>query len=194
MSQAPAGVMLHRHRITVETFHKMGAGGMFPRDARIELIRGEFIDMAPIGALHVATVNQLVRALSRCVPADITVSVQNPLVMGEDSEPQPDIVLLGPRSDSYRTGLPTARDALLVIEVADTSIAYDREVKLPLYASHNIPEVWLLDLDDAHLEVYLDPEPEDGEYRRVERFRRGTITTVEVPVVEIDVGGLFPSA
>lgn len=148
---------LPRHRLSIEDYAKMGNAGILPADARIELIDGDLIDMAPIGSLHSSVVNMLNRILVRQIGDSAIVSVQNPIVLPPDSEPQPDIVVLKPRRDWYRHAMPVVGDVLLLIEVADTTAERDREVKVPLYARHGIPEVWLVDLKAHVLEIYREP-------------------------------------
>jgi Uma2 family endonuclease len=175
----------------VEEYHKMGEAGIFHEDMRIELIEGELIDMAPIGSLHAATVNDLVAQLSHGVAGVAIVSVQNPIVLAPSAEPQPDIALLRSRQDSYRSALPGAADILLLIEVADSSASYDRQVKIPLYARHGIPEVWLVDLQQKRLQAYRNPDPETGEYRLLEQHRRGNVHPLMLPSAVIELSRLL---
>src|SRR5207253_307637 len=131
-------------------------------DERVELIDGELIEMAPIGPRHMHVVNRLNRALVAAVGADAIVSVQNPVALSERSEAQPDLALLRPQSDS-ETRLPTQDDVLLLIEVADTTLQYDRTTKLGLYARFGVREVWIVNLIDRILEIHR--EPYNGAYR-----------------------------
>lgn len=151
-----------RHKLSVDDYCKMGAVGILKEDSRIELIEGELIEMAPIGGKHMRAVNNLNRILVRQVGADAIVSPQNPVVVSDRNAPQPDLALLRP---DYAGDLPTVPDILLVIEVADTTLAYDRGTKVPLYARHGIPEVWLFDVERQSVAIHLDPGPEG--YRRV---------------------------
>ena len=134
-----------RHLISVEAFHRMGETGILGPADRVELIDGEIIDMSPIGALHAAIVDLLARHFGRSAQASVFIRCQNPLRLDGLSEPEPDIAILKPRADFYTTGHPGPADALLVIEVADSSLAYDLGIKVPLYARHGIPEVWVID-------------------------------------------------
>lgn len=149
--------LLSQHRLSVDDYHRMGRAGIFDHDERLELIEGRLIDMAPIGSDHAGKVIQLNAVLNRAFARLALVSPQNPIRLSEHSEPQPDFAVLRPRADFYRTAHPQPPDVLLVIEVADTSVRYDREVKIPLYARHGIPEVWLLDLHNTRLEIYRRP-------------------------------------
>jgi Uma2 family endonuclease len=151
-----------RHLISVDAFHRMGETGILgPRD-RVELIDGEIIDMSPIGVLHAAIVDVLARHFGRRTGESVFVRCQNPLRLDDISEPEPDIAILRPRADFYMTAHPGAADVLLVIEVADTSLAYDLGTKVPLYARHGIPEVWVIDAATRHTRVFRRPVGRSG--------------------------------
>ena len=151
-----------RHLISVDAFHRMGETGILgPRD-RVELIDGEIIDMSPIGVLHAAIVDVLARHFGRRTGESVFVRCQNPLRLDDISEPEPDIAILRPRADFYMTAHPGAADVLLVIEVADTSLAYDLGTKVPLYARHGIPEVWVIDAATRHTRVFRRPVGSGG--------------------------------
>lgn len=184
-------VQLSRHRLTVKEFHAMGEVGILGEDDRVELIEGELIDMTPIGSKHAGSVLQLNRLFNRIADDRAYVAMQNPVILGDHSEPEPDIALLKPRADFYKTSHPTADDVLLIVEVADTSLAYDREVKIPLYARYGIPEVWVIDLNAKCLEIYKMPQPKFSEYRRLEKFHNGTVAPESLPVSVIQVEDLF---
>lgn len=160
-----------KHRFTVEEFRKMGEAGIFGEDDRVELVEGEIVEMAPIGWRHVESVNAITGGLADLREAGrFVVSVQNPLVLGEHGEHYPDLVL-------YRAGVrgrvPEARDALIVVEVAGTSVSYDRNVKLLLYASAGVREAWLVDLRAGVVEVYAGPRA--GGYDVVRKYARGEV-------------------
>ena len=146
-----------RHLLTTHDFHRMGEVGIFSEDDRVELIEGELIDMAPIGSLHAGTVMRLTSLFNQALDGRAILSPQNPVLLAERSEPQPDIAVLRNRADFYRNFHPAPEDILLLVEVADTSLDYDRDIKMPLYARHGIPEVWLVDLNARHLEVHRHP-------------------------------------
>jgi Uma2 family endonuclease len=140
----------------------MGETGILgPRD-RVELIDGEIIDMSPIGVLHAAIVARLASHFSQRLGPIGVVWCQNPLRLDDISEPEPDIAILRPRADFYMTAHPGAADVLLVIEVADTSLAYDLGTKVPLYARHGIPEVWVIDAATRHTRVFRRPVGNGG--------------------------------
>jgi Uma2 family endonuclease len=149
-------------RLGVETYHQMIHTGLFDEDDRVELIEGELHAMTPIHPDHAGKNNRLNRLLNKRVGDAALVSVQNPLTLAPRSEPEPDLMLLRPRDDFYEDANPTPADTLLVIEICDSSLRYDREVKVPLYAAHDIPEVWLVDLQHRRLEVYREPYREPG--------------------------------
>lgn len=146
-----------RTKITVEIFRRLGEIDASERYKRVELIEGEMLDMAPIGSRHAWVVAALNKAFVTAAHDEAIVWVQNPVVLSDFSEPQPDLMLLRARPDGYRDALPTPADVLLLIEVADSSIAYDHAIKIPLYARHGISEVWLVDLGKACVEIYREP-------------------------------------
>ncbi len=180
-----------RHRFGVDDWLKMGEAGVFPPDYRGELIEGEVVDMAPIGPTHGGCVKWLnnffaARLAGRCI-----VSAQDPIKLGDLSSPQPDIVLLRPASDYYRNGHPIPEDILLLVEVAESSLRYDREVKAPLYARFGIPEYWLVNLTEQCLEVYRQPEA-NGCYQSVARYERSdTIAPLAWPEVVVSIRELL---
>lgn len=178
-----------RRRFAVAEYHQMLAAGILAEDDRLELIAGEIIAMSPIGARHAARVNRLNRLLIMLTAGAAVVAVQNPVTL-EDSEPQPDVALLRPRADDYAAGHPGPADVLLLVEVADTSAGYDREVKLPLYARAGVPVVWLLDLAAGLLEVHSEPSPVG--YRQVRRAAAGErVALPGFPADTLDVGELL---
>lgn len=180
-----------RHRLTVEDFRKLAETGVIREDARIELIEGDLIDMAPIGSNHAGMVYLLNHLLTSAVGNNAIVGAQNPVVLGTHSEPQPDILVLRPREDYYRSSHPKPEDVLLLVEIADTSGEYDRKVKIPLYARHGIPEVWLVDLTKNRLEIYRTPQPEHESYKQLEFCYEGVVSPVLLPDVAVDLGWLF---
>lgn len=165
-------VVLKTRRFTVDEYHRMGEAGILSEDDRVELLAGEIVTMSPIGPLHAGTVDRLTALLSSQLGTQVIVRIQNPLLLRtEDSEPQPDVALLRPRADFYTRTHPEAHDVYLVIEVADTSLETDRQVKFPIYARAGIPEAWLLDMVAGRLEVHRHPTP-DG-YQDVRHFQPG---------------------
>jgi Uma2 family endonuclease len=166
-------VQLLKRRFTVEEYHRMAEAGILSEDDRVELLEGEIVAMSPIGSRHAACVMRLTELLPPRVIGRAHVNVQNPIRLGEHSEPQPDLALLRRRPDFYASSHPGPEDALLIIEVADESAAVDREVKVPLYARFGVPEVWLVDLVSECIEVYR--EPGSGGYAKKLALARGEV-------------------
>ena len=178
-----------RRRLDVGSYYKMAEAGILAADDRVELIDGEIFDMVPIGSAHAGKTNRLNRLFARAaVDGIVVVSVQGPLRLDAYNEPEPDLMLLKPREDDYQGRHPNAADVLLLVELSDSSLAYDRGTKLPLYAKFGVPEVWIVDLQGAAIEVYREPAP-DG-YARKERLTSGPLTPVLAPGATIDVGSL----
>jgi len=168
----------------------MGETGVLAPDARVELLEGEIIDMAPIGPPHASRVKRIIRLFSDAIGHAAIVSAQDPIVLGDRSAPQPDIALLRPRDDFYASAHPGPADILLLVEVADSSLAYDRDEKLPVYARFRIPEVWIIDVKGGHLDIHRDP---DGE-RYTTRWRARDLSRIDIvglPDVSLDLGLLF---
>jgi Uma2 family endonuclease len=187
---APAADLYRRHRFTAEEYHRMAEGGLFGEDDRVELIEGEIIEMTPIGSRHAGTVKRLIRLLGQAVGSRAIVAVQDPLALGPRSEPEPDIALLHPRDDFYTTSHPGPADVLLLIEVAEASLRYDREVKIPLYARHAVPAVWLVDLAGRALTAHRQPAGDGYQQTRVVT----DLAAVELPGLNglnVDLSGIF---
>jgi Uma2 family endonuclease len=179
-----------RHRITVHDYHRMAEFGVLAPDARVELIEGEVIDMAPIGSDHQSVVDQLNRMLVRAAGDAAIVRVQGSVRLGEWSEPQPDVVLLKPRADFYRGQFAAGTDTLLVIEVSDATLRYDRDIKVPLYAKHGVPEVWVVDVRNHMLLVY--GALRSGQYEQHTPFARPASMPVSgLPSVTLELSALF---
>ncbi len=149
-----------KHLTNLDEWRRLVEANIFSPGSRLELINGEILEMAPIGFNHAGHINRLVKLLTRLIPDDVIPSVQNPLQLGDLSEPEPDFMLLKPNNDFYSSRHPNAGDVLLLIEVADSSLTFDQNQKLRLYALHGIPEYWLLNLNDSCLEVYRKPNGE----------------------------------
>ncbi|WYL97316.1 MAG: Uma2 family endonuclease [Gloeotrichia echinulata IR180] len=183
-------VQLLRRKFTVEQYHKMVDSGILTADDRIELIGGEIIEMSPIGTKHAACVNRLVNLLAQLSRKRIILASQNPIALNENSEPQPDVALLKPRDDFYETAHPQPSDIFLLIEVADSTVKYDREVKIPLYAQANIIEVWLVDIYEQVIEVYQ--QPISAGYQHIQKFARGQTLSIQAfHDVNISVNEIF---
>jgi Uma2 family endonuclease len=162
-------VPLQKQLLTIEEFERAWDDGAFPPDARLELIRGEVVEMSPIGDPHALCVIWLCDVLYDLKPKGI-LSPQNPLKLPQlASVPQPDAVVF--RRAAFKAQHQRAKDVLLLVEVSDSSLAYDRDVKMRLYAQAEIPESWLVDLNDQRIFVYRQPSPEG--YREVRAYYRG---------------------
>lgn len=181
MAQGQAAVT--RRRFTVEEYHRMGEAGVLPEGERVELLDGEIVAMSPIGIRHMQGVNRLNKQAASQIGAGLIVSVQNPIGIANGVEVQPDLAIL---QDRDYESMPTSADILLVIEVADSSRAYDRETKMPLYGAAGIAEAWLVDLIAGTIERYS--EPRDGRYTRIAIAGRGeTIASTVLPDLTPDV-------
>jgi Uma2 family endonuclease len=180
-----------RHAVTADEFLRMGEAGVFGPEARLELIEGEIVEMAPIGSPHAGTVKILNRFLARLAGDNAILSVQDPVIAGKLSVPQPDLALLKPRADSYTKSHPGPADVLLVVEVADTTLPTDLGIKVPLYASAGIPEAWVVDLNAREVRVFRDPSA--GGYRTSFTVGLGGVVSAQLlPAVSIPVVELFP--
>ena len=179
-----------RRRFDVDAYYRMAETGILSARDRVELIDGEIIEIAPIGAPHGGKVDRL-NSLVAGLVADgrVIARVQGPLRLDRRNEPQPDLMLLRPRVDFYESAHPTAADVLLLVEVADSSLAWDRGPKLALYARHGVGEVWIVDLVGRAVEVCRKPGPEG--YAERATVRDGVLTAGLVPTLHIDVGSLM---
>ena len=157
--------------INVEEYYKMAEVGILKPDDRVELINGEIFEMSPIGSRHAAIVNKLAGLLNELFKGKAVIGVQVPVRINYNNEPEPDIALLQYRPDYYASEHPVPADALAIIEVAGSSISFDREVKTPLYAFHSIPEYWIIDLENNQIEVFT--KPKDGTYSETQIYRAG---------------------
>ena len=179
-------------RFTVGEYRAMAKAGILKREERVELLDGVIVKMAPIGNRHMAAVDRYNHSLVLQVGERAIVRVQGSIVLDDGTMPEPDLVLLRPREDFYASSSAGSDDALLVIEVADSSVEYDRNEKLPRYARAGIPEAWLTVLPESLVEVHT--EPTDGGYRVTRRFRPGDILSPQCfPDIEIPVDAVVPS-
>lgn len=179
-----------RHRFSVDDYHRMGDADLFGPEARLELLGGEIIEMSPIGQRHAGCVNRLNSLLSSALGDRAVVAVQNPLRLGDDTELQPDLAVLKPRPDFYSALHPRPEDALLVIEVADTTLRWDRTAKRPLYAAAGIVETWIVDLAAGALEVATDPAT--AGYATVRRLAPAeTVRAMAVPDLSLRVAAIL---
>ncbi|MFN4073983.1 MAG: Uma2 family endonuclease [Thermus sp.] len=173
-----------RYPFSLEDFHRLAEAGILPEDARVELVEGEIVTMSPIGKKHAYVLNTLVDLLSP-LRGRAVLSVQNPLVLGPATEVYPDLALLRPPRTRYRDRLPEGGDVLLLVEVAETSLDYDLNVKTPLYAKAGVPEVWVVDLVGGRVHVFRHPR--GGAYQERQALDEGEleILGLKVPVKEV---------
>ncbi|MEO0330901.1 MAG: Uma2 family endonuclease [Bacteroidota bacterium] len=169
-------VLIDRYLFTVDEYHKMVEGGVLHEDSRVELINGEIITMSPINSPHGGHVKRINAFFSAILGKKAILSVQDPLHIPEHSEPEPDVMLLKPRDDFYANAHPEPQDVYLLIEVADSSLDFDRKVKLPLYAEAQVSEVWIVNLADKQIEVHRSSA--EGEYQQTEIVKRDQAITI----------------
>jgi Uma2 family endonuclease len=185
-----ASLQPSRRLFSVAEYHRLGEAGVLTEDDRAELIEGEIIEMTPIGSLHAACVDRLTALFVPLVGRRAIVRVQNPVFLDDRSEPEPDLSLLRPRDDFYAAGHPGPGDVLLVVEVSDTSLEYDRKTKLPLYAAAGIAEAWIVDLAAGRLEVYS--QPRGGLYTRSALYgREDTIASTAMSGLTVPVSDIL---
>ena len=178
---------------TREEYHAMGKAGIFAPNERVELWKGEITTMSPVGDRHTSCTIRINHAFAGLNIANrAIISVQSPVVASPSSEPEPDFMLLAFRDDRYDFGKPHPRDVLLLIEVSDSSLEYDRNIKLPYYAALGIPEVWIANLQDDRIESYTEPSPEG--YRASRLYYPGdTISPTAFPDIHINVSDIIPT-
>jgi Uma2 family endonuclease len=184
-----APLTVPRRPISVADYHKMIDAGVFHEDDRVELIEGELIQMAPMGGAHMRLINLLNRMLVQQVGEDGVVSPQNPVALVPDSEPEPDFVVFRPEC-LRRAEVPGAGDVLLIVEVSQSTLAYDRDVKVPLYAQHGIPEVWLFEPTNESATIYREPVRSTCE-RVLTPQRTATISPLLLPKVTLSLEQLW---
>lgn len=179
-----------RRHFTVTEYRRMGVAGVFAPDERVELIEGEIIKMSPINEPHAAGVNRAAYRLNRALGDDVIIAAQNPVVLSDESEPEPDIAVLRFQADFYVTAHPRAEDILLIVEVADTSRRFDLGTKARLYGRNGIPEYWVEDVRGGVLIVHR--EPTSTGYASVRTMARGeTLRPVTFPDRELRVEDLL---
>jgi len=182
--------LTQRRLFTVGDYYRMAETCILSANDRVELISGEIVEMSPIGSRHAACVKRLVHWLSAALGEQAVLSVQNPVRLDDFSEPEPDVSVLRPRADFYAAAHPGPEDVLWLIEVSDSSLVFDRRVKLPLYAAHGIPEVWVVSLVEDLVEVFRNPSAK--KYAQSRKLRRGArLTPAAFPTVELDVDAVL---
>jgi Uma2 family endonuclease len=180
----------NRKIFTVSEYHKMIDAGLFVGNSDYELIEGEIVKKMTQGDYHISCVNRLNMIFAPILAGKAIVSIQNAVVIGDISEPEPDVTLLEYREDFYASGKATAADVLLLIEVSDTTLKYDRDVKLKIYAAEGVAEVWIVNLPKQILEVHTDPQK--GKYKLVKKYERNqTVSSKNLPEIKIKVSDIF---
>ena len=180
-----------RRRFTVAEYYAMAEAGILAPDERVELLDGDVIAMPPIGDWHASRVKRLNNFMLPPLQGRAIVSVQDPTRLDDASEPQPDVMLLRWRDDFYEGGHPGPDDVLLLIEVSDTTVDYDRSAKLAAYASAGIPEVWIVNRPDRRIESYSDPSGD--EYATVRHYGVGeSIAPWAFPDIVLQVDQIIP--
>jgi Uma2 family endonuclease len=176
---------------TVDEYYRMADAGILNEDSRVELINGEIIQMSPIGNPHMACVDRATAVFAAALAGRAMVSIQNPVTIDNYNEPQPDVVLMKTRADYYLSKRHTPEDTLLLVEVADTTLAYDRKVKLPIYAASKIQEVWIVDIEHDAILVHRDPA--DRSYKtRLTLHRGDSVSLIAIPDVVFKVEDFLP--
>ena len=184
-------VEVSRRLFTVHEYHRLVHAGILCEDDRVELIRGEVLEMSPIGPRHSAAVLRATNKLTRLVGDHAIVGVQGSIRLDEYNEPQPDICLLRPKDDFYASGHAGPSDIFLIVEMADSSLEYDQSVKMQLYAETVIPEYWIADIRNDCLIAYSDPA--QSTYRTVRTLARGSmLAPALLPECAIPVDVLLP--
>ncbi len=179
-----------RHRITVDEYYRMAEVGLLDPEARVELIDGEIIDMPPIGDAHMATVDRMNELLFQSVGQRAIVRCQGALQLGDYSAPQPDFTLLERREDFYATRRAQAFDTLLMIEVSDSTLKYDTGRKMALYARHEVPELWVVDIPNARMHRFRRPAGE-GYLERSILEAPDSLAIERLPGVTVDLSTIY---
>ncbi|RMG67588.1 MAG: Uma2 family endonuclease [Bacteroidetes bacterium] len=176
--------------LTVAEYHRMAEAGIIKADEQVELLAGTILPMSPIGTRHTTCVKRTNRLFSMIVGEKAIVSVHDPILLSDTSEPEPDVALLAPPLEQYAHRHPGPEDVFLVVEVADSSLQKDRKLKLPLYAEAGIPEVWLVDLEADQIEVYSEPQGQQYRLRRLaQRGDQVSVAALATEVAVVDVLG-----
>jgi len=184
--------LLPRHRISVDEYYRMDDVGLLAPDVRTELIDGEVIEMPRMGSPHAGKVGKLQHMLFPVVSHRAHLRTQLPVRLDDYSQPQPDLAVLLPRKDFYQSRHPMPADTLLIIEVSDSSLRFDRDVKVPLYALHQISEVWVVDLE--HNGVHFFRSPQNGVYTDATfTVKPAVVALTALPGITVDLSELFAS-
>jgi Uma2 family endonuclease len=190
MDKNMSAVFPQKHLTDLDEWRRLGEAGIFPPESHVQLIEGEILHMPPIGFNHAGHVSRLIHLFAPLLNGLAIISAQNPVQLGDLSEPEPDFALLRPENDFYTSRHPKAEDVLLLIEVSDSTLNFDRTRKMRLYAAYNIPEYWIINLIDNNLEVYR--QPQDGDYLQTRQFKAGdTLNLISLPDLQIQVSAIL---
>lgn len=184
-------------RFTIQEYHRLAEIGFFTEDDRVELIRGEILIMAAKGTLHTSCCKNLLRELATLIADRATLQCQDPIVLTSNSEPKPDFAIVRNRADNYVSADPRPSDILLVIEVSDSTIKYDQDVKISLYTEAGISDYWIFNLVDNYLEVYSEPYQDmQGKFGYAMKriiLPNQTVALPGFPDLAIDLSRVFPA-
>jgi len=186
-SQARSSQSPRRHWLTVDDYYKMGEAGIFTENDHVELIEGEIIDMVPIGSQHAYLLNKLNRIFSKQIAETTLIRIQDPIRLDQHNEPEPDLALV--TNKNYSSHHPGPEEILLIIEVADSSLTYDLTIKTPLYAQHNIPEVWIVNLNNSKVHVFQ--QPQNNIYQNEKEIQSGTLTPTQAQSFTLKIDDLW---
>ncbi len=177
-----------RHQVTVNEWHKMES--IFQPEQHLQLINGEITKMSPISSPHAGSLKYLTNFFAVKLASQTIISIQDPLALNKFSEPEPDLMLLKPEANFYRSHHPTVNDVLLLVEISDSSLYFDRQQKLKLYAQHEINDYWIVNLRDASLEVYR--QPKDKSYTSQQILLTGEkIQPLYFPEITLKIADIF---
>ncbi|MEC4816575.1 MAG: Uma2 family endonuclease [Scytonema sp. PMC 1069.18] len=183
-------------RFTIAEYHRLAELGFFGEDDRVELIKGEIFQMAAKGTPHSTFNRRLIREILKLIGDRATLQSQDPVVIPSNSEPEPDIAILRNRDDDYLSAHPSATDVLLLIEIADSSLKYDQEIKLPIYAEGGISDYWIFNLVDNCLECYSesyqDLQGNFGYRRKLILLPNESVNLPFFPDLVLDLFKVFP--
>ena len=171
-------IQLEYRLLTVEDYHKMIRAGILSQNDQVELLNGQIIKMSPIGSQHAACVEKIDELLKVLLKGKASVRAQNPVILGDLSEPEPDIAIVKRKENYYADGHPQSDEIFLIMEVADSSLEKDRQAKLPIYARAMIPEYWIIDLENQSVEVYTNPQ--DNLYKTKRLFLASDTIQLEI--------------
>jgi Uma2 family endonuclease len=190
MDKTMSAVFPQKHLTDLNEWRRLGEAGIFAPESHVQLIEGEILHMSPIGSNHAGHTRRLNKLFTLLTADKALVSIQNPIQLGDLSEPEPDLVLLRPENNFYSSHHPKAEDVLLLIEVSDSTLNFDLNRKMRLYAAYNIPEYWVVNLLDNCLEIFR--QPQDGDYLQTLQLKAGDrLNLVSFPDLQIEVSAVL---